>query len=169
MAYDTAQWQNFFVMTGGAAAALTGLLFVAMSLHARDIMANRFFSGRAVGTLMSLASQLLISGCVLIPGQPLRLLGVEVEVAALLFIVFIAIGQLRDRGTMMPAVAATLTHRLMEGAGGGVWLVLFNAAGISLIVRAGGGLYLLAAVMFFMFAWNIYIAWILITEVSEAG
>ena len=46
--------------------------------------------------------------------------------------------------------------------------MLFVAAGISLIVGAGGGLYLLAVVMFFMFAWNIYIAWILITEVSEA-
>ena len=29
--------------------------------------------------------------------------------------------------------------------------------------------HLLAAVMFFMFAWNVYIAWILITEVSETG
>ena len=169
MAYETGPWHDFFITTGGAAAALAGLLFVAMSLRAREIMANRFFSGRAIGTLMSLASQLLISASALIPGQPLRLLGVEVEVTALLFIVFIAIGQVRDRESTMPRVASTLTHRLMERLGGGVWLVLFNAAGISLIVRAGGGLYLLAAVMFFMFAWNIYIAWILITEVSEAG
>ena len=32
-----------------------------------------------------------------------------------------------------------------------------------------GGLYLLAVVMSFMFVWNNYIAWVLITEVSEAG
>ena len=32
-AYDAAAWQGFYVMIGGAAAALTGLLFVAMSLH----------------------------------------------------------------------------------------------------------------------------------------
>lgn len=168
MAYDTAAWQNFYIVTGGAAAALTGLLFVAMSLHAREIMANRFYSNRAVGTLMSLASQLLMSGAVLIPGQPLWLLGVEVEVAALVFVAF-TFRQIFTRVQDVPPVASTWTHRLIEQVGGTVWIVLFNAAGISLIVRAGGGLFLLAAVMFFMFAWNIYIAWILITEVSEGG
>ena len=168
MAFDPAEWHDFYVMTGGAAAALTGLLFVAMSLHAREIMANRFFSNRAVGTLMSLASQLVISGGVLIPGQPITLLGAEVEGAALFFLGFI-IRQMQTRGPNAPAVASTWTHRLMEMVGGTIWIVLFNAAGISLLLRAGGGLYLLAAVMFFMFAWNIYLAWVLITEVSEAG
>jgi hypothetical protein len=57
----------------------------------------------------------------------------------------------------------------MEIVGGTLWIVLFNLAGISLLLRAGGGLYLLAVVMFFMFAWNIYLAWVLITEVSESG
>jgi len=167
MAYNSADWHDFYVMTGGAAAALAGLLFVAMSLHARDIMADPFYSNRAIGTLMSLASQLLISGAVLIPGQPVVAVGVEVEVAALFFLGFI-VWQIAQRGRHpAPPVAATLTHRLMELVGGTAWIVLFNIAGISLLVRAGGGFYLLAAVMFFMFAWNIYIAWILITEVSE--
>src|SRR5690242_5139730 len=166
MAYETGAWQNFFVMTGGAAAALTGLLFVAMSLHAKAIMANRFFIGRAVGTLMSLASQLLLSGAVLLPGQPLWLLGAEVEAAALFFL-FWLIRQIVTAEQNAPPVAATLTHKIMERGGGSAWIVLFNAAGLSLLFRYGGGLYLLAVVMFFMFAWNIYIAWVLITEVSE--
>ena len=168
MAFDAEGWHDFYVMTGGAAAALTGLLFVAMSLHAREIMANRFYSNRAIGTLMSLASQLLISGAVLIPGQPLNLLGAEVEVAALFFLGFI-IRQMLTSGADAPPVASTWTHRLMEIAGGTLWIVSFNAAGISLLLQTGGGLYLLAVVMFFMFAWNIYLAWVLITEVSEAG
>ena len=168
MAYDPAPWQNFYLMTGGAAAVLAGLLFVAMSLHARAIMNDRFFSNRAVGTLMSLATQLLLSGAVLIPGQPLVLLGAEVEAAALVF-VGITVRQVLTRGRDAPTVASTWTHRLIELVGGTTWLVLFNVAGISLLLRVGGGLYLLAVVMFFMFAWNIYIAWILITEVSERG
>ena len=166
MAYDPSAWQNFFVMTGGAAAALTGLLFVAMSLHAKAIMANRFFIGRAVGTLMSLASQLLLSGAVLLPGQPVWLLGVEVEASALFFLAWLIV-QIVTGEQNAPPVATTLTHRLMERGGGSAWIVLFNAAGLSLLFRFGGGLYLLAIVMFFMFAWNIYIAWVLITEVSE--
>jgi modulator of FtsH protease len=166
MAYDTTQWQNFYVMTGGAAAALTGLLFVAMSLHARSIMESRFFSRRAIGTLASLASQLLISGAVLIPGQPTALLGAEVEAVALFFVALLVV-QTLNRPAEVPRVAEGWTHRLIESVGGTIWLVLFNLAGVSLLLRTGGGLYLLAVVMFFMFAWNIYIAWILITEVSE--
>jgi hypothetical protein len=168
VAFDAETWHDFYVMTGGAAAALTGLLFVAMSLHAREIMANPFFNNRAIGTLMSLASQLLISGAVLVPGQPLNLLGAEIEVAALFFLGFI-IRQMMTRGAGAPAVASTWTHRLMEMVGGTIWIVAFNAAGVSLLFHVGGGLYLLAVVMFFMFAWNIYLAWVLITEVSEAG
>jgi hypothetical protein len=168
MAYEPSAWQNFFVMTGGAAAALTGLLFVAMSLHAKTIMSNHFYRNRAIGTLTSLTSQLLLSGAALLPGQPLWLLGTEVEVTALLFVALL-VGQILTRGQEAPPIAATWTHRLMETVGGTVWLVLFNVAGFSLLLRVGGGLYLLAVVMFFMFAWNIYIAWILITEVSERG
>ena len=68
VAYDPQSWQNFYVMTGGAAAALTGLLFVAMSLHARAIIGHRFLGNRAVGTLMSLVTQLFLAAAVLVPG-----------------------------------------------------------------------------------------------------
>ena len=166
MAYNPADWHDFYVMTGGAAAALAGLLFVAMSLHAKEIQANRFYIGRATGTLMSLASQLLLSGSVLIPGQPLSLLGLEVEATALYFLAWTVRATITTRREAA-AVATTLTHRLFEQLGGSIWIVLFVATGISLLIHEGGGLYLLAVVMFFMFAWNIYIAWILITEVSE--
>jgi hypothetical protein len=85
-AYDAAGWQNFYVMVGGAAAALTGLLFVAMSLHAKAIIADPLHGSRAVGTLLSLMTQLFVAGTVLIP-QSTMMLGIEVEVAALLSLV----------------------------------------------------------------------------------
>lgn len=166
MAYDPAPWQNFYVMTGGAAAALTGLLFVAMSLHAQAIMGNKFHRNRAIGTLTSLASQLLLAGAVLIPGQSLTALGIEVEATALFFL-GMTIRAVLTRGPESGSVHQPWMRRAVELVGGIAWNVLFNAAGISLLVRGGGGFYLLAAVMFFMFGWNIYIAWSLITEVSE--
>ena len=57
MAYDAQTWQNFYLMVGGAAAAPTGLLFVAMSIHAREIIAHPLLSNRAVGTLISLLTR----------------------------------------------------------------------------------------------------------------
>jgi hypothetical protein len=164
-AYDAAGWQNFYVMVGGAAAALTGLLFVAMSLHAKAIIADPLHGSRAVGTLLSLMTQLFVAGTVLIP-QSTMMLGIEVEVAALLSLVQSVRGVVVTLRTAKRRVRSRMRTTL-EGIGAAIWIVLFVASGISLIAHAGGGLYLLAAVMPFMFGWNVYVAWVLITEISD--
>jgi modulator of FtsH protease len=166
MAYDPKEWHDFYVMTGGAAAALAGLLFVAMSLHSQTIMRNLFYRNRAIGTLMSLTTQLLLAASVLVPGQPVTLLGAEVEVAAL-FWVGMMIRALTSRGPATGSVTMSPLRRTAEIAGGLTWNALFVAAGLSLLTRVGGGFYVLALVMVFAFAWNVYVAWVLITEVSE--
>ena len=164
IAYEAQAWQGFYIMTGGAAAALAGLLFVAMSLHAKTITNHPFYMNRAIGTLTSLTSMLLIAASVLVPGQPTLWIGVEVEAAAILFLVMTLRG-LRRLGSGW--LSKSRARAVAESIAGSAWHVLFIAAGISLVIRAGGGFYVLALVIAFMFAWNIYIAWMLITEVSE--
>ena len=164
-AYDTVGWQNFYVMVGGAAAALTGLLFVAMSLHSKAIIAHPLHGTRAVGTLLSLMTQLFVAGTVLIP-QSTVALGIEVEAAALVSVIQTVRGVVVTLGTEERR-ARSSRRTALEGIGAAIWIVLFVASGISLIAHAGGGLYLLAAVMPFMFGWNVYVAWVLITEISD--
>jgi hypothetical protein len=168
VAYDPSEWHDFYVMAGGAAAALAGLLFVAMSLHADAVMRTLFYRNRAVGMLMSLTTQLLLSAAVLVPGQPLVFIGVEVEIAAL-FWAGIAIRAFTSWEPTTVPVPVSRLRSIAEMAAGITWNLLFLAAGLSLLIRFGGGFYLLALVMVFAFAWNIYVAWVLITEVSEAG
>jgi len=163
-AYDALDWHDFYVMTGGAAAALTGLLFVAMSLHSKAITSNRFFSNRAIGSLLSLMLQLFISAAVLVPQQTTTQAGAEVELGALFFLVFTVSSILRGVFRLAPSSAK---RRVGEWIGGIVWIALFLASGVSLILEAGGGFYLLAIVMVLMFGWNVYNAWILIAEVSD--
>lgn len=167
MAYDPGAWHDFYVMAGGAAAALTGLLFVAMSLHSEAIMRNPFFRYRAIGTLTSLTAQLLLAAAVLVPGQPLAALGVEVELAALFFLAQTVRG-VTLRGPSSGNVRMSRLRTFAEVIGGSIWVLLFLAAGVSLITRVGGGFYLLAPVIVLAFGWNIYVAWVLITEVSES-
>lgn len=168
MAYDPGPWHDFYVMAGGAAAALTGLLFVAMSLHASAIMRNPFFRYRAIGTLTMLTTQLLLAAAVLVPGQPLAILGAEVELAALFFLGQTVRGITR-RGPSSGNVRMGRVRELAEIVGGSVWVVVFIASGLSLMTQVGGGFYLLTFVIVAAFGWNIYVAWVLITEVSEGG
>jgi modulator of FtsH protease len=167
MAYDPAAWQNFYITTGGAAAALTGLLFVAMSLHAKAIMAHPVLGNRAVGTLISLITQLAIAGAVLSPGQPVLALGIEVEIAAVFWAILSTTSVYRARASLKISPTRSLIRVILESIGGSVWLALFLASGLSLILRAGGGFYLLALLMLFMFGWNVYVCWSLIAEVAD--
>src|SRR6266480_13049 len=48
---DPAAWQNFYIMIGTANAAITGLLFVALSLHLKQILAHAVYKPRAIVAL----------------------------------------------------------------------------------------------------------------------
>jgi hypothetical protein len=72
-----AGWQPFFTVTGGAAAALAGLLFVALSIHAPEIAEHPPFRYRALATLSIPLVVLVVSALALVPRQTGRSLGLE--------------------------------------------------------------------------------------------
>src|SRR5476651_677586 len=71
------QWNNFFVMVGGGAAALVGLIFVAMSINHAIIIQNTTHKNRAINMLMSFTAIFMASGLALIGNQDLEVLGFE--------------------------------------------------------------------------------------------
>jgi modulator of FtsH protease len=68
-AHDRGQWQDFAVGVAGAAAALAGLLVVAISINVREILASRYLPPRAGGALVMLTTPLVLGLLLLIPGQ----------------------------------------------------------------------------------------------------
>jgi hypothetical protein len=166
MSNDPAGWQNFYIMAGGAAAALTGLIFLALSMQAKAIMAARLYRDRAFASIQSLISQLFLSGAVLVPAQPKVALGLEIEVIAAYFLArsvwaagwLHAEDTLRNRGVLIWVVEWTAWL---------IWLGVIITSGLTLVVGVGGGLYLLALAMLYMFASNVWNAWVLIAEVNK--
>jgi hypothetical protein len=73
---DGQLWDNLYIMLGGSSAALIGLLFVATTLHVREIANNAMFKIRVEYSTLILMGTLVQAAAILTP-QPLQLLGVE--------------------------------------------------------------------------------------------
>jgi drug/metabolite transporter (DMT)-like permease len=88
--YQADQWHDYFITIGGAAAALTGLVFVAMSLNLRVIANDPTHRYRAVGTLAGFGAIFVICGLALMGGQDHRAVGVEwLAVSAVAAVVYV--------------------------------------------------------------------------------
>jgi hypothetical protein len=71
------RWSDFFVTAGGAAAALTGLLFVAVALRPREIRGSALMVGRARSAFYAFVTVLLVA-LLSLAGTASRLVGVAV-------------------------------------------------------------------------------------------
>ena len=71
------QWNNFFVMVGGGAAALVGLIFVSMSINHVIIIQNATHKNRAINMLTGFTAIFMASSLALIGNQYLKVLGFE--------------------------------------------------------------------------------------------
>ncbi len=83
MAYDVEAWSDLFVARAGAAAALTGLVFVAVSINIERILALPGVPERALQTLLVLLSVVIVSVFGLAPGQSDTAFGVELSASGL--------------------------------------------------------------------------------------
>ena len=61
-------WNDFFVVTGGAAAALTGLIFVGVSISLNKILSIPGLPNRAFLSILLLLTILVFSALLLVPG-----------------------------------------------------------------------------------------------------
>jgi modulator of FtsH protease len=72
------EWADFFVAELGAAAALAGLVIVAISINVGRILATPSLPGRAAETLVTPTGVLIASTYALVPHQPAWLLAGEI-------------------------------------------------------------------------------------------
>ena len=77
----------------GAAAALSGLLFVAISINLTTILKYQHLPGRAAETLFVVVGAMVLGSVALIPGMPAKLFGAVVAVIGVAMCVFPAVIQ----------------------------------------------------------------------------
>jgi hypothetical protein len=154
--FDASLWRDYFVMVGGGGAALTGLVFVAMSQHLSDIASDPTHRHRARTILIALTAVFVRCGLVLMGGQTARAVGVEIFVVlvGVELVVFRSLNNaLRGSGAAQPRVLFRSLNEALRDSGAAQRGVLFRTLGYAacLIIEQAG-----AAILFFGHTWGLY-------------
>ncbi|HXY71872.1 MAG TPA: hypothetical protein VEM41_04965 [Actinomycetota bacterium] len=160
-AFTPREWESLFVATLGAAAALAGLLFVALSINLARIMSFQSLPGRAGETIAMLLEALIVSALVLVPGQSPRTLGIELLV---LGIVGWAVPVRLQLGTRQ-ATDPGRTYLILRVAYVQAGTLPVVVGAISLIAGGGGGLYWIGLGVLLLFVASVWNAWVLLVEI----
>jgi hypothetical protein len=153
-------WHDFGVTAGGLAGALTGLLFVAVSIKSDTLAKSRSLSSRAAQTLVLFMTTALAAVVVVAP-QPGAALGGELIALAALSGAALYVLDRRGGHDQTSGVA-----RYIERASpNAITSVFFGVAGLTFLVTAGGGLYWLIPAAVTSLVGGVINAWLFLVRV----
>jgi modulator of FtsH protease len=158
-------WSNFFLGELSAAAALAGLLFVAVSVNQARILELGRIADRGIEALAMLFLVLVVASIPLMPGQPARHIGAE--------ILLIAGGTLLMLVPVQRAYHQAVDPEYRRRSGQMAWLnriamMSIALGGLVTLWRGdGGGLYLVAIGILATFLAVGANAWVLPIEINR--
>ena len=159
--YKPELWNSFFTMVGSGVAALTGLVFVALSLNVAEMTKDATHKYRSINTLAGLTAIFVRCGLVLMGGQSHTAVGMDLFVIATIG----AISFLYGFRQAFKFEAQPSRQRLVTGS----CLYFAELAGaLVLILGAKIGLYIAAVAMLLNVAFMISAAWLLVVGVYSA-
>jgi len=157
-----ADWNTLLAVQAGAAATLTGLVFVAVSINLSRIMSVPGLPGRAAESILQFLEVFFISTVALIPKQPEWILAVEILVVGLVLWLAQVAGQIRYLKNRAGQPWSWFVSRAVCSQLGAL---PFLVAGITLWLGIPGALYWLVPGFVFSFAAGTISAWVLLVEI----
>ena len=163
-------WHDFFVAVVGAAAALAGLVIVAISINIQEILKQKTLPALASHTLATLTGSLLAGAIVLVPGDP-RIVGIALAIVTIagwmLSVRFLAGYITSVKAWIAAAPERPSTLAVVFGGATSQFATLPLAAGGVVFASgdANDGSYLIAAGILLSFFTAIRNTWILLIEI----
>ena len=162
MGYATAMWLGFGEALAAVAGALTGLLFVAISVKSNVLAASLSLRARAAQTLVLFLISVVIA-ILLVAPQPAAALGSELlAVAAVSGTALIILG---NRAGHSPD--ERVPRYIERFSPNTVTAVLVAVAGLTFLVKAGGGLYWLIPAVVASLLGGVVNAWLFLVRVTS--
>jgi hypothetical protein len=160
--YLPAMWRDFAAAVGALAGALTGLLFVAVSIKSEALARSRSLASRAAQTLVLFMSS-AITAILLAAPQPRLALGAELLAAGLL-----SGGALFVLGQRAGHDPESGVARYIDRASPNmVTAVLIGIAGLTFLLKAGGGLYWMIPAVLASLGGGVINAWLFLIKVPS--
>jgi hypothetical protein len=157
------QWNSFFSMVGGGAAALAGLIFVAMSIKPEIIIRNTTHKNRAINMLSGFTAVFMACAFALIDKQSIAALGWEWLVLWLMATAIFIRGYVVAIRAGMSSMGLTVSRLT-----GGTLCYLAEVAGAVFLIRGSSAGFTIAAIAtIVLFGFLISGAWLLMIGVYE--
>ena len=160
MGYLPGMWHDFAATVASLAGALTGLLFVAVSIKSDVLARSQSLSSRAAQTLVLFMTS-AITAVLLAAPQPRTALGAELlAVSAICGAALFILG--RRAGHDTESGVARYIERASPNL---VTAVLVGIAGLTFLLKAGGGLYWMIPAVMASLAGGVINAWLFLLKV----
>jgi hypothetical protein len=156
-------WGLFFAAQVGASAALTGLIFVSVSLSLARIIATPNLPMRAFQALVILMQILIVSSLAIVP-QSLTLFGSEIVAIATPIWILVVIF---DRRTMSAALSYSTLRAVGRVFISQIAALLFVIAGAGILVLGLGGIHWLVPAIICSYLVALTDAWVLLIEINR--
>jgi len=156
------EWQALLAVQAGAAATLTGLVFVAVSINLARIVDTPGLSGRAAETILHFLQVFFVCTATLIPRQTMAALAVEILAVALLSWTMQVTTQIRYAKSRAGHPLVWLIIRIAQTQ---LASVPFIVAALFLLLGWPAGLFWLVPGFVFSFVAGVANAWVLLIEI----
>jgi len=157
-------WAELGLLVGGAASALIGLLFVAVSIKIDIVARSQDLLSRAAQTLALLLVALLSSMLLVVPDQELWMLGVEVVALVAVLIVVLTVFDHLAKAAREKSVTARLIDQVSPNV---ISCLLLGSAGLSLTFDRHWGLYLLVPAFVALLTGGVVNAWLFLVRLGS--
>lgn len=162
IADSLAEWTTFLAVQAGAAATLTGLVFVAVSINLARIVDFPGLPERAGESILQFLEVFFTSAAALIPGQSIAMLGREILAIGIICWGMQVRGLIQYLRARYGHPWSWFVHRAILSQ---LATIPFCIAGAALLLDAPNALYWLVPGFAFSFAAGMISAWVLLIEI----